>query len=94
MTDAADLPRQIGKYRLDGLLGKGAMGVVYRALDPLIERTVALKTVRRDLGDEPQAREMIERFRKEAQAAGRDFRIQLTQAARCRIARIGKRLAA
>lgn len=71
MTDAADLPRQIGKYRLDGLLGKGAMGVVYRALDPLIERTVALKTVRRDLGDEPQAREMIERFRKEAQAAGR-----------------------
>jgi serine/threonine-protein kinase len=71
MTDAADIPRRIGKYRLDGLLGKGAMGVVYRALDPLIERTVALKTVRRDLGDEEQAREMIERFRKEAQAAGR-----------------------
>jgi serine/threonine protein kinase len=74
MSDAAmsaEMPSHIGKYRLDGLLGKGAMGVVYRALDPLIERTVALKTVRRDLGDDEQAREMIERFRKEAQAAGR-----------------------
>lgn len=73
MTEAlpTSAPRHIGKYRLDGMLGKGAMGVVYRAFDPLIERTVALKTVRRDLGDDEQAREMIERFRKEAQAAGR-----------------------
>ncbi|HWW69906.1 MAG TPA: serine/threonine-protein kinase, partial [Duganella sp.] len=71
MTDTADLPQRIGKYRLDGLLGKGAMGVVYRAFDPLVDRTVALKTVRRDPADEAQAREMIERFRKEAQAAGR-----------------------
>ena len=71
MTDTAGLPRRIGKYRLDGLLGKGAMGVVYRAFDPLVERAVALKTVRRDPADEAQAREMIERFRKEAQAAGR-----------------------
>lgn len=70
MSDAGT-PTHIGKYRLDGLLGKGAMGVVYRALDPLIERTVALKTVRRDLGDDEQAREIVERFRKEAQAAGR-----------------------
>jgi serine/threonine-protein kinase len=67
----AGTPTHIGKYRLDGLLGKGAMGVVYRAIDPLIERTVALKTVRRDLGDDEQAREIVERFRKEAQAAGR-----------------------
>lgn len=71
MTDTADLPQRIGKYRLDGLLGKGAMGVVYRAFDPLIDRAVALKTVRRDPADGAQAREMIERFRKEAQAAGR-----------------------
>lgn len=71
MTDTAGLPQRIGKYRLDGLLGKGAMGVVYRAFDPMIDRTVALKTVRRDPADEAQAREMIERFRKEAQAAGR-----------------------
>jgi predicted Ser/Thr protein kinase len=71
MSDATDAPRQIGKYRLDGLLGKGAMGMVYRAHDPLIERTVALKTVRRDFGDGQQSGELIARFRKEAQAAGR-----------------------
>ncbi len=71
MTDTADRARYIGKYRLDGLLGKGAMGVVYRALDPLIDRTVALKTVRRDLGDEAHGQELITRFRMEAQAAGR-----------------------
>ena len=66
-----ELPAIIGKYRIDGLLGQGAMGTVYRAHDPLIERAVALKTVRRDPGDAEQAVEMVERFRKEAQAAGR-----------------------
>ncbi|MYM35751.1 protein kinase [Duganella sp. FT94W] len=65
------MPHQIGKYQIAGLLGQGAMGVVYRATDPLIERTVALKTVRRDYGDAEQARELMARFRKEAQAAGR-----------------------
>jgi serine/threonine-protein kinase len=67
----SELPALIGKYRIDGLLGQGAMGTVYRAHDPLIERTVALKTVRRDPGDGEQAVELVERFRKEAQAAGR-----------------------
>jgi serine/threonine-protein kinase len=67
----SDWPAQIGKYRIDGLLGQGAMGTVYRAHDPLIERAVALKTVRRDPGDAEQAVELVERFRKEAQAAGR-----------------------
>lgn len=67
----ADAPRLIGRYRLDGLLGQGAMGVVYRAMDTLIERTVALKTVRRDGIETGEERELVERFRKEAQAAGR-----------------------
>jgi predicted Ser/Thr protein kinase len=71
MSDAAGAPREIGRYRLDGMLGQGAMGTVYRARDTLIERAVALKTVRRDIGDAGREGELIERFRKEAQAAGR-----------------------
>lgn len=71
MSELAELPRTIGKYRLDSVLGRGAMGVVYRAYDPLIERTLALKTVLRQHGDPEQTRELLQRFRKEAQAAGR-----------------------
>jgi len=71
MSELADFPARIGKYRLDAVLGRGAMGVVYRAFDPLIERTLALKTVQRRLGDPEQTRELLQRFRTEAQAAGR-----------------------
>jgi eukaryotic-like serine/threonine-protein kinase len=62
---------QLGKYRIDGVLGKGAMGVVYKGFDPGIERVVAIKTIRKDLfGDSEQA-DLIGRFKNEAQAAGR-----------------------
>ena len=71
MNELAGLPEGIGKYRLDAILGRGAMGIVYRAFDPLIERTLALKTVRASLGEPEQARELLQRFRTEAQAAGR-----------------------
>ncbi|MBB5417888.1 serine/threonine protein kinase [Paraburkholderia atlantica] len=42
-------PTRIGKYRIDRVLGTGAMGVVSLVFDPHLERPVALKTVRREL---------------------------------------------
>lgn len=62
---------QLGKYRIDSVLGKGAMGVIYKAFDPYIDRVVALKTIRKELFSDAQQAELIGRFKNEAQAAGR-----------------------
>ncbi len=65
-------PSRLGKYEVTGVLGEGAMGVVYRGFDPDIRRTVALKTIRRiGAASGEFAAEMAARFRNEAQAAGR-----------------------
>ena len=64
-------PTRLGKYEIEGVLGKGAMGIVYKARDPHIERTVAIKTVRKDLLDADLAVHFMDRFRNEARAAGR-----------------------
>lgn len=61
----------LGRYEIDAEIGCGAMGVVYRARDPKIDRTVAIKTVALS-GLEPDAeQEYRERFVVEARAAGR-----------------------
>ncbi len=65
------VPAKLGKYEIRGVLGRGAMGVVYDGWDPLISRRNAIKTVRLpDMADEDTV-EGLARFRREAQAAGR-----------------------
>lgn len=62
---------RLGKYEIWRELGRGAMGVVYEAFDPLIQRTVAIKTILKSSFDKSEAEEAFSRFRREAQAAGR-----------------------
>jgi serine/threonine protein kinase len=60
---------RIGRYEIVGELGRGAMGVVYKATDPNIGRTVALKTMRMDVHGLESA-DLMRRFKNEARAAG------------------------
>ena len=64
-------PQSLGKYQIEGVLGKGAMGVVYKGFDPNIARQVAIKTIHASLLDTEMGRELLDRFRNEAQAVGR-----------------------
>jgi serine/threonine protein kinase len=57
----------IGKYRIERELGRGSMGVVYQAFDPIVERSVAIKTIRLDVEN---AAELLVRLRREAKSVG------------------------
>ena len=64
-------PTTIGKYQIQGVLGQGGMGVVYRAFDPAIQRPVAIKTITKSALDPTDLQYALTRFRHEAQAVGR-----------------------
>lgn len=62
---------KLGKYAIRRELGKGAMGIVYEGFDPVIERTVAIKTILPQQLNADEAAQVLARFKREAQAAGR-----------------------
>ncbi len=68
MEPRTDLPQKIGKYEILDVIGRGGMGVVYSARDPVIDRIVAIKTIRFDNDcDDDQ----LGRLRMEARSAGK-----------------------
>ena len=75
MSSSGDAPAYLGRYRIERVLGRGAMGIVYLAFDPHIERQVALKTIRDDLlgvtDTSSSTQGLSARFLNEARAAGR-----------------------
>jgi len=68
---AEQMPATIGRYQVQESIGYGAMGAVYKAFDPLIKRTLAIKTIRLDIPRQsPQYKSFIERFYHEARISG------------------------
>jgi len=62
-------PLKLGRYEIQSEIGRGAMGVVYRAIDPVLDRTVAIKTIGLSQ-DQTERAEYEARFYQEARAAG------------------------
>ncbi len=81
-THALPIGDVIGdRYRIEALVGRGGMGEVYRAHDQLLDETVALKTLRRNLGDDE---DFSRRFRREVQLARK-----VTHPSVCRVFDVG-----
>ena len=73
------LPGQIGKYRIDAAIGRGGMGMVYRGFDVAIDRAVAIKAISRAALPTDEQSGTLDRFRREAQAAGRLLHANIVQ---------------
>jgi len=66
-----DQPTRIGRFQIESMLGRGAMGVVYKGHDKHIDRPVAIKLIRADLLDGEERESYFRRFQNEAKIAGR-----------------------
>ena len=72
MSSPAEQLKQLGRYDLTRVLGKGAMGIVYEGMDPKLHRKVAIKTILKGhMDDDDAAKEYSMRFMREAQAVAR-----------------------
>jgi len=65
-----DTKPTLGRYEITGELGRGAMGIVYKGVDPTIHRSVAIKTLRLSDFEEEDLKILKERFFREAESAG------------------------
>jgi serine/threonine protein kinase len=66
------IPRKLGRYAIIREIGRGAMGVVYKAHDPIIEREVAIKAIKIAFDVPPEEKDVyLSRFFREAKAAGK-----------------------
>ena len=65
LSMAAPIPKKIGKYDVIDVVGRGGMGVVYRAKDPFLDRMVAIKIMTISYTDQP---DLLQRFYREAKA--------------------------
>jgi serine/threonine protein kinase len=74
--EARERPERIGAYRVDGVIGAGGMGIVYRAFDEALQRLVALKTLLPALTADP---DFVARFKREAQSAAALNHSNITQ---------------
>jgi tRNA A-37 threonylcarbamoyl transferase component Bud32 len=63
--------QKLGKYDIRLQIGRGAMGTVFEGFDPTIGRRVAIKTLRTEMFERQQLPGVLERFKREAQSAGR-----------------------
>jgi hypothetical protein len=67
----SQVPATVGRYKITGELGRGAMGAVYRGVDPKLDRTVAIKMISSSMAGGDDRDEILARFEREARVSAR-----------------------